>query len=70
MQTLQIVAVLLSVGTIVGPVVFAGVLWRMSKIFVSRDAFDDYKIVRHDAHNDLCKRLDIMEQDIKELLTR
>jgi len=42
-QSLEIVTIVLSVGSITFPILFGFIIWKMMKIFVTRESFDDYK---------------------------
>jgi hypothetical protein len=42
-QTVQFIAVVLSIASPIAPILFGFVTWRMTKVFVTKDAFEDYK---------------------------
>jgi len=56
---MEIVTLVLSIGTIVGPVVFGYILFRMTAYFVTKQQFEDYKILaqteRQFAHESLVR---------------
>ena len=40
---LKIVSLILSIGSVVSPVLFGFILWKMSQVFVSKTEFNEYK---------------------------
>ncbi len=57
MDALNSVMVILSIGTIVGPIIFGWILVRMTAVFVTKQQFEDYKVLaqteRQFAHESL-----------------
>lgn len=67
---MPIVTTVLAIGTVIGPIIFGYVLWRMSKVFVSREQFDDFRKDREKHNESLDRRLGRIEDDIKELIAK
>lgn len=67
---LSLLTLILGVGTAISPVVFGYILWRMSREFVTKEQFEEFKRDRHEAAVELNDRLKSMEADIKTLLRR
>jgi hypothetical protein len=59
MNDIHIVTIILSVATTVFPVLFGFLLWKLSRIFISRTEFEDYK-----------KEAETYRGDMKETVTR
>lgn len=67
---IELVTVILSLGSVVVPVLFGYVLWRMSQVFVTKPEFIVFQKSLSDQKMAIDHRLESMEADLKELLQR
>ena len=42
-HSIELITTILSIGTVVGPIFFGYILWKMNQIFVSKEVFLQYK---------------------------
>lgn len=61
------ITLILAIATVVSPVVFGYALWQMSKIFVSRDSFAEYKLHAESERTEMKDRLTEIENNTGEL---
>jgi len=71
MQTnTQAITLILSIGTIVLPVIFGFVVWKMSQIFVSKEDWNSWKLDRMSKDGDMKKEIDKISEKIDRLIER
>ena len=46
-MALETVTTILSIGTVVVPILFGYILFRMTSYFVTKQQFEDYKVLAH-----------------------
>ena len=66
-MNLEIVTVILSIGALMMPIVFGGVLWKISKEFVTKDAFIAYQAVSDQQRTEMKIRLGEIERNTSEI---
>lgn len=64
------VSTILSIGTIIMPIVFGFGMWKMSQIFVSKEDFLDFKSQQLLKENDIKKSIEKLSDKIDRLLER
>ena len=69
-EYMQVVTTVLAVGSVIAPILFGFVLWKMSTVFVSRESFEDFKRTRTQEQLEVREKLGNIENDIRELLQR
>ena len=69
-ENLKLVSVILSIGTIICPIVFGYVLWKMNSLFVSKEEFIAFKNERSKEQDEMKLVLYKLQADISELLQR
>ncbi len=67
-DTLKIVVLILSVSTSIMPMIAGFVLWQFSKVFITREQFEDFKKVSHDQREDMKGTLIEIKNDLKDLM--
>jgi hypothetical protein len=60
-ETLKTVTIILSIGTVVGPVLFGYVIFNMSKVFASKASFEEFKAETRAS-------LATIQDDVKEIM--
>lgn len=65
-----VVSVILAAGSILSPLIFGFVLWKMSQIFVSKQEFGDFKKQIEDKDDDTKDTMDRINENMLELLQR
>lgn len=63
-DTLNIVVVISSVGTLIGPIIFGFVIFKMLAIFVSKQQFEDYKVLAETERTNMKETLCRIERKI------
>ncbi len=69
-DTLKIVVVILSISTSIMPVIAGFVLWQFSKVFITREQFEDFKKVSHDQREDMKVTLIEIKDDLRDLMQK
>lgn len=64
------VSTILSIGTIIMPIVFGFAMWKMSQIFVSKEDFMEFKSQQLLKENDIKKSIEKLSDKIDRLLER
>lgn len=67
---MSMVTILLSVGTIVTPVIFGFAMWKMTQVFVTKEQFTEYKAQAERERHEMYRQLERIENNITELLQR
>lgn len=69
-EWIPVVMVVLSVSTIVVPIMFGFTLWKLSSIFVTKEQFMDFKANAEERREEMIRRLDNIDHNILELLRK
>lgn len=64
------VSLILAVGSVVSPIIFGFVLWKMSQIFVSKQEFNDFKQAVNLKDADTKGTMEKINDNMVELLQR
>jgi hypothetical protein len=65
-----VITVILSIGTIIAPVIFGFAMWKMTRVFVTKETFIDYKEHAEKEREKMQKSLDKIDSNVSELLQR
>lgn len=65
-----VVSVILAAGSILSPLIFGFVLWKMSQIFVSKEEFGSFKMAVDKKDEDTKKTMENINNNMIELLQR
>lgn len=69
-SSLNAVVIILSIGSIVCPILFGYIIWKMSQIFVTKDEFQTYKVTMEKENATYNQKLENIDNNILELLQR
>lgn len=70
MSELHLITTILAIANGVIPVLFGFVLWQLSRVFITRTEFDNYKKTAETDRYEIKASIRQMEQDVKEILGR
>lgn len=66
----ELVTTILAVGSVVAPIVFGFVLWKMSQIFVTAREFQEYKATQEQRRQEMVRGIEEIRQNTILLLQR
>lgn len=67
---LELITTILAIGTIIGPIFFGYILWKMNQVFVSKEMFAQYKESIEAEQRDVKEQLKQIAYNTSELLQR
>ncbi len=67
---LGLVLVILSIGSIIGPVVLGFSMWKMTRVFVSKDEFAEYRSRATEERHEASRQLERIADNVNMLLQR
>jgi hypothetical protein len=70
MNELQLISLVLSIGTVVSPVLFGFTLWKMSQYFVNKASFDDHRRQMEVERATIMERVGRIDANVIDLLQR
>ena len=66
----ELISVLLAIGCAVSPIFFGYVMFKMGKVFLTKNEFDAYKEMANRDHLNITERLSTIERNTTTLLQR
>ena len=64
------VTVILSISSLIFPVIFGGIIWKLSRIFVGKEEFTAHKVQIKEDHAELKMQIEGVKQNTIKLLER
>ncbi len=69
-NSVNLITLILSIGSVISPILFGYLIWKMSQIFVSKEEFTNYKQSVAKEQDVINERLKKIEENTIELLQR
>lgn len=69
-ELLQVIAIILSVGATISPIIFGYMFWRMSQVFVSKAELKDLEKDFEEKHTENKEWMKSLNNNVIELLQR